>query len=236
MYHQVGNFKKIRSHRATFCKYSRFRVQMAYFKAMGYRVMGLSEGFRRLQEGSLPRKAIVLTFDDGYADFYYLVAPLLRRYGFGATVFPVADLIGQKAYWLKEYGYPEAPLLTKEMIIELRDEGFEFGSHGLSHRRLSELDREALEAELKHSKAVLEEILQKKVSCFCYPYGDYNSSVQEATEAAGYRAAVTCERGKATARTDPYRLPRVAVSFGDSLAGLLWKIHLKAKPFVHDET
>lgn len=236
MYHQVGNFKRIKSHRATFCRYSRFKTQMAYFKAMGYCVMGLSEGFRRLKEGLLPRRSIILTFDDGYADFYYLVAPLLRKYGFGATVFVLGNMIGKSASWLRDLGYGESPLLDAHMIKALSKEGIEFGSHGMNHLDLTEITEDELEEEVFESKRIIENITNTPVRSFCYPYGRFNESVLEMVKKADYEMAVTCERGRATSQSEPYLLPRIAVSFGDSLAGLLWKIYVKAKPVVSDET
>jgi len=203
---------------------------MAFFKAMGFTVLGLAEALRRLKEGLLPPKTIVLTFDDGYADFYHLVAPVLKQNGFGATVFVVTGFLGDRARWLKGDNRAHPPLLTEAQLLELNREGFEIGSHGVTHRRMSQLSESELQEELLKSRQTLEGILHEDRLLFCYPYGDYNKKVRDATEKAGYIGAVTCDRGRTTHKTDPFRLPRVAVSFGDTMVGLLWKMYVKAKP------
>lgn len=134
----------------------------------------------------------VLTFDDGYQDFYYIVAPLLRDYGVRATVFVVSGYVDtQRIFkWIEQ---PELPLdwvMTSEQIRELHDEGFEIGSHTVTHPQLTAINAIDVMNELVKSKSMLEEIIGDEVVSFCYPQGFYNRETIRLVQEAGYRAAV----------------------------------------------
>jgi peptidoglycan/xylan/chitin deacetylase (PgdA/CDA1 family) len=230
MYHQVGKFKRPDSHRATFCHIRRFRAQMTYLHFFRYQVLSLSAALDGLLgKGDLPHHGVVLTFDDGYQNFREYAFPVLQRYHFPATVFLVAGLLGKNAKWLEDDGRFGAPLMDRDTIRELRARGVVFGSHSLTHPFLTKIDRSGREEEIKDSKSALEDLLGEEVQYFCYPSGDYDAGVAEAVKDAGYAAALTCDRGSATVFDDPLTLPRKAISFGDSLVGFFWKLHVKHK-------
>jgi peptidoglycan/xylan/chitin deacetylase (PgdA/CDA1 family) len=176
------------------------------------------------------KKAVVLTFDDGYQNFFDYAYPVLRRYDFKATVYLVSGFLGGQATWFEDKRRDTPRLMDAERIRLLHREGIVFGSHGVSHARLSGIDPVKMEREVTISKARLEDLLQEEVSHFCYPYGDHNQLVADAVERAGYQSAVTCIRGATLEGSDPYLLPRKAVSFGDNILGFLWKIHVKNQP------
>ena len=230
MYHQVGKFKRPDSHRATFCHIRRFRAQMTYLHFFRYEVLSLSAALDGLLgKGDLPHHGVVLTFDDGYQNFREYAFPVLQRYHFPATVFLVAGLLGKDSRWLEEDGRFGASLMDRDTIRELRARGVVFGSHSLTHPFLTKIDRSGREEEIKDSKSALEDLLGEEVQYFCYPSGDYDAGVAEAVKDAGYAAALTCDRGSATVFDDPLTLPRKAISFGDSLVGFFWKLHVKHK-------
>jgi peptidoglycan/xylan/chitin deacetylase (PgdA/CDA1 family) len=229
MYHQVGDFRSMASHRSTYCHYRRFAAQMAYLSRFGYHVLRLDEALSALQgERAIPSRTVVLTFDDGYENFHQYAFPVLRRYGFPAIVYLVSSLIGKPAEWFARDGRDTPPLMGRKRILELRREGIAFGSHGRSHVKLAEVMPEHAREEVYHSKAELEALLGEEVRHFCYPYGSYNSAVVEAVRTAGYCSAVTCDRAVATAASDPLRLPRKAIAYGDSLLGYFWKLKKQA--------
>lgn len=230
MYHQVGIFPPPDAHRATYCHIRRFRAQMFYLHAFGYKVISLPAALEGLSgKRSLPRHSVVLTFDDGYENFREYAFPLLKRYRFPATVFLVAGLLGKNAKWLEDDGRFGAPLMDRESILELRAHNVTFGSHTLTHPLLTHIDRGRQKREIADSKSALENLLNEKVRYFCYPSGDYDESVIDAVKTAGYEAALTCDRGSASPADNPLTLPRKAISFGDSLAGYFWKLHMKNK-------
>ncbi len=226
MYHQVGHFPKPESHRAVYCDVSRFKAQMACLEWGGYNVIPLTDACNGIFNGAfLPPKPVVLTFDDGYQNFADEAWPLLRKHGYPATVFIVTRLIGKPAKWLDDG--KQARLMDASTIRSLAREGVNFGSHTLTHCRLSQLDRKEQRAEIMGSKSELEDILGKGVADFCYPYGDYTPGVRDMAAEGGYRSALTCIRGAANFASNPFEIPRKAISYGDSLFGFFWKLEMK---------
>jgi len=228
MYHQVGDFPRMAAHRSTYCHYRRFAAQMAYLHRFGYHVLRLDEAREALSGARpIPSRAVVLTFDDGYENFYEHAYPALARYGFPAMVYLLSGFIGRDATWFAADGRATPPLLSRDRILELRRAGIDFGSHGVSHAKLARVDRGRAREEIECSKVALEELLGEEVRHFCYPYGSHDSQVVELARAAGYATAVTCVRAAATPADDPLALPRKAISWGDSLAGYFWKLEMK---------
>jgi len=228
MYHQIGRFDAApRRHRAGYCRVERFRRQMRWLAALGYRVISLDDALRGLFGGQrIPPRSVVLTFDDGYRNFSEYAFPVLEHHGFPATVFLVADRIGQHADWLRD-GQVQAPLMDADTIRELHARGVTFGSHTLDHPRLTRLSPEAQWRELSESRERLESLLQAPVRHFCYPYGDYDAATRDLARRAGYESALTCIRGAANHADNPWEIPRKAISWGDSLVGYAWKLHMK---------
>ncbi|MCW5620729.1 MAG: polysaccharide deacetylase family protein [Burkholderiales bacterium] len=225
MYHQVGRFKRPKAHRSLYCDVDRFAAQMAYLKYAGYRVLSLEQARLGLfQEGDLPPRSVVLTFDDGYQNFADYAWPILRRHGFTATVFLVSTALGRQAPWLSQ---EEAPLMDASTIRMLRAEGASFGSHTRTHRRLSTLSEEEMHDEIFNSRIEIEQLLGEPVPDFCYPYGDYDRRSRDLVIEAGYRTGLTCIRGSANVSDNAYELTRKAISYGDNLVGFFWKLHMK---------
>ena len=230
MYHQVGDFPSMKTHRATYCHYKRFAAQMAFLSRMAYNVIPLRLALDGLEGRSvLPERAVVLTFDDGYENFYHYAAPVLRKYNFPATVFLIAGMIGGKATWLAQDGHEPAALMNIEMIRELQGANIDFSSHGNTHVRLTRIEKSRARDEITGSRHALQDLLGHEVTSFCYPYGDFNQAIVEMTAEAGYTAGLTCIRGAATSEDNLLVLPRKAVSYGDNLIGFIWKLKFKDK-------
>ena len=100
----------------------------------------------------------------------------------------------------------------------------------MSHVKLAEQDTATIRREVSDCKAMLEDLLGEAVPHFCYPYGSHDIRAVEAVAEAGYECATTCLRAPAGPADDPLTLPRKAVSYGDTLVGVLWKMHLKNTP------
>lgn len=230
MYHQVGEFPRPAAHRSTYCHIRRFKAQMAWLRHFRYRVIGLDQAFAALSgEKPVPDHAVVLTFDDGCEDFNDYVLPVLRRYNFPATVFPVAGLLGRESEWFAAQGREAPKIMDGETLRQLRQLGILVGGHTMTHPRLSRIGRAEMKQEIVQSKEVLEDLLGESLDFFCYPYGDFDTEITRTVREAGYRCALSCIRGSATGADDPFLLPRKAISWGDSLAGFFWKLHMKHK-------
>ncbi len=228
MYHQVGHFAAPKTHRAVYCDIRRFEAQMACLKWGGYHVISLSDACNGIFNGAaLPSRPVVLTFDDGYKNFYEDAWPVLQKYGYPATVYLVSRLLGKQAGWLDEG--KQAPLMEATTIRDLQKEGITFGSHTQTHCRLSKLTEQEQRAEILDSKSELEDVLGEPVVDFCYPYGDYDLRSRDLVIQAGYSSALTCIRGAANTADNPFEIPRKAISYGDNLIGFLWKLQFKNK-------
>ena len=166
----------------------------------GYQSVSSRE-FRQWQAGaaSLPQRAVMLTFDDGYASHFERVAPLLRRYQFTGTFFVTVEHVGSPGY------------VTWDQVRKLAFLGMELGSHGLSHRPLTGLSPEELDRELVESKRRLEQELGMPLQAIAAPGGFWNQSVAEAVKRAGYEAAWVSTIGTNGRETHPLALRRVVV-------------------------
>lgn len=190
-----------------------FRWQLRLLRYLGYTSVGVGEVLSITAGASDgPRWPVVISFDDGHASFYERAAPALQDYGFSAINFVVSDWIGRQGYM----GWGELRALAKA--------GFEVGSHSTSHPVLPRLGPEEEWREVAHSKEVLEEGLGREVGFFAYRGGHYERRTRETVRRAGYRAAVSSDRGLNTPRTDCYALRRMSIRHGDMRRHLLRKL------------
>jgi len=173
---------------------------LTQLRRLGYQTAS-SRQFRAWQQGqhALPERTVVLTFDDGYAGHFELVAPLLLRYRFSGTFFVAPGLVGRP-------GYMHWDQLRRLIFL-----GMEIGSHGLTHRSLSALSRADLAQELVHAKRMLEEQLGVTVRAIAAPGGFWNRAVARAVAQAGYEAAWVSTIGTNGLETNPLALRRVVV-------------------------
>ncbi|MFN3966165.1 MAG: polysaccharide deacetylase family protein [Endomicrobiia bacterium] len=179
--------------------------QMKYLYNRGYKTIPLSELVQILKDKKeIPTKKFVLTFDDGYENFYKNALPILRKYGFTATVFITAGNIG------KVCSYPHCPPekhLSKEQIKEI-SEFVDIGAHSVKHPDLTKISKEEVYIEAMESKNLLEKIIKKPVKIFCYPFGNYSEEVKSIIKETGFIGACSTERGLVDKNSDTYSLPR----------------------------
>jgi peptidoglycan/xylan/chitin deacetylase (PgdA/CDA1 family) len=161
------------------------------------------------QHRTLPERAVALTFDDGFGDFYLAAAPLLRRLGLPATIFLPTGYCGKTNGWPGQPNWvTREPLLGWEQVKELAREGFDFGAHTVNHAVLTAIPIDEAEREITESKSQLEQQIGRPVEFFCYPYGLWSPSVRE-TVIQRYRGACATTAGAVTPASDPFLLPRV---------------------------
>jgi peptidoglycan/xylan/chitin deacetylase (PgdA/CDA1 family) len=226
VYHQVGDFKAMRRHRANYCDRRRFTRQMALLARLGYRVLDLDTALDCLAGAqAAPARAVVLTFDDGYENFAQQALPVLQDHGFPATVYAISGWLGRRAEWFAaEPDRPIPDLMSAQRLREVHAAGITIGSHTASHTRLHRASRLVLRQELRDSKAALEDILGDEVRHLSYPYNSFDRATVHAAARAGYASATTCLRGLATVADHPLALPRLAISFGDRLLAYWWRL------------
>src|SRR5580765_3414722 len=174
-----------------------FRQHIAFLGRSGYHGIRLSELTSLLAEGKpLPERAVVITFDDGYHNFYSHAWPILRESGFAATVFLVTGYCGKDNDWPgHEPVNGRQPLMGWPEIRELHSQGVEFGSHTVTHPDLRRLPKGRVESELSDSNARIEDELGARVSQFAYPYGYFDSDIK-ATVEREFAGACTTKLGR----------------------------------------
>ena len=153
-------------------------------------------------------KTIALTFDDGYASFHTLALPLLKKYGFTATVFMTTDFIDG----MVQSGGVDHPALTRAQLQDLAANGIEIGSHGCRHTDMRKLTTEEKDAEFSKSKAILEDITQKKVNVLSYPHGRYDTSTEYAVKKSGYTGACSVFTGLSKSSFTQFAYDRLELS------------------------
>jgi peptidoglycan/xylan/chitin deacetylase (PgdA/CDA1 family) len=170
-----------------------FRAQLDYLKDNGYRTISLGELYEFITyKRAVPLRSVVITIDDGYRSIYDIAFPLLKEYGFTATMFVYTDFIGATSL-----------ATTWDQLREMKAAGFEIESHSVSHsdltlKRKGETDaayRQRITMELTRSKAIIDRELDQDTRFMAYPYSKYNRWVLAQTDAAGYRLGLTVERG-----------------------------------------
>jgi peptidoglycan/xylan/chitin deacetylase (PgdA/CDA1 family)/GT2 family glycosyltransferase len=182
------------------------------------------EAFLRALDGQpLPRGALLLTFDDAYADLVSAGLPILAERGLPAVVFTVAGQVGGTNEWDRGIGATSLPLLDAEGLRELANRGIAIGSHGMTHRRFTELGPE-LEKELVESADQLESLGLDRPVALAYPHGVWDAEVAEAVRDAGYKAAFTVAPGVVRRDSNRFALPRVEVLASDSARMLRLKL------------
>ena len=188
-----------------------FAQQMDYLEMTGYTVIPLRDlyDFVMGKKDSLPRRAVVVTIDDGWRSTYTQVFPEMKKRRFPFTVFVYPKIIGQTAY-----------AMTWKQVKEMADAGVDIQSHSYSHpfltrRRHESLDDHAysawLDRELVQSKKLLEKETGHTISFLAYPYGDFDHHLTAAVANAGYSAALTCEFGRVRKGSDPLRMKRMVI-------------------------
>lgn len=195
-----------------------FSQQMRWLRNAGYRAIGLPEAWRGIEAGADLAKTVVITFDDGYRDFYTEGIAVLKQCGFTATLFLATDRIRATPARIEGTDY-----LTWRDVRELHREGIAFGSHTVSHPDLRSLGLDQIEYEVGHSKEVIEQELGVPVESFSYPFGfpeedkDFTRFLEDVLANLGFEHGVSTILGRASCGSNRFFLPRIPVnSYDDS--------------------
>jgi peptidoglycan/xylan/chitin deacetylase (PgdA/CDA1 family) len=224
MYHEVTQRQL-----PTFQKYAvtpnAFSAQIKWLAMRGYVAISLDQllAFRR-GAASLPRRPVIITFDDGFYDCVSHAAPILRAHGFTAIFYLVAGLMGQASRWLMAERGIELPLIDWATARQLADWGFECGAHSMTHPHLADLPATACHTELRESRELLEQQLGRPIWHTAYPFGSFNQRVRAIAAEVGYRSACSVEIGRATTQDDPLALRRIPITGHDSLLDFMCRL------------
>ena len=195
----------------------RFAAQLRFLRQLGFRplspdkLLAFHEG-----NGTLPRRAFVITVDDGTAD---CGPPLSEHVETVPQLFVSTREVGGSATWLDG-----EPLLSWQDLEQLSRRGVSIGAHARTHRPLAGLGADELANEVGGSLVDLQERLPAGLAIFAYPNGSHDDEVRAAAVSAGFRAAWTTEKGRNGVGTDAWCLRRVAVHAADGRIAVLWKV------------
>jgi peptidoglycan/xylan/chitin deacetylase (PgdA/CDA1 family) len=151
---------------------------------------------------------VTITFDDGFVSNLEEAAPAMRELDCRAINYLVADRIGKTSDWEAAEGGEARPLMDDAQIRDWLAAGHWIGAHTCTHPRLSRIPRDRAKEEIVSSRKKLEDTFGTAIEHFAYPYGDYDEAVLELVREAGFKTAVTMDRGVNPRSMGPFRLKR----------------------------
>lgn len=203
IYHKVGDNRTP----STNVSIKLFKEQMAYLKKHSYNVISLKRLVNLLKSRrNLPKKCVVLTFDDGYKSIYYNAFPIIKKYGYPITVFLPTEAI--------EKHYPD--YLTMDQIKQMMKYGVDFQSHSYAHPRFTSPPKGLtgknyynwIKSDIQKSIDFFVKYFNYRPYAFAIPYGDYNKTVIKVAKSLGFTAILTQDATNLDKNTPLWLLPR----------------------------
>jgi peptidoglycan/xylan/chitin deacetylase (PgdA/CDA1 family) len=220
MYHSITDEdeSKVHAYYRTITSPNVFADQMACLHGHGYSTCSLTQALDYLRSGKhAATKPVVITFGDGYSDFYRQASPVLSRYGFSATVFLPTAYIGDRPLQFKG-----KDCLTWAEVQELGKYGMLFGSHTVTHPQLHGLSAHAIDEKIVNSKKTIEEKLGCAVESFAYPFAFPQTETEFTPDAARFAASGRVPQwaivGRADRSSDPFFIERLPINSCDDAA------------------
>jgi peptidoglycan/xylan/chitin deacetylase (PgdA/CDA1 family) len=219
------------------CSPENFRAQMAWLAKNEWKTLSTATFAAALAKGEIPKKSVLITFDDGYLDNWIYAHPVLQEFGLHATIFLITGWIGngEKRPHAGQPNVPDVPNHKQAMtaagagkfddtfmrwseIEAMRTTGTaEFHSHTHSHTRwdhqiADQTERDvALADDLAKSRATLSSRLGQASPHLCWPQGYFDCHYQQVAKAAGFTHLYTTEPGVVRRDVDPARIPRLVI-------------------------
>lgn len=227
MYHHVIPAGQVHALAPFAVSHDLFSRQLDWLRRAGFRTITLEELFdaREKPGQRLKRtKPVVITFDDCPVTLLDHAVPELSRRGLTATFFAVAGKCGGHNDWDTDNGAPEVQLMSGADLRTLADNGFEIGSHGLTHINLRTCQPERISRELRESRRILEETTGRTIRFLAYPYGEYPEGYAGYCREAGYTGAVSIFSRARDITEDRYCMRRILIHEGDQAMRFRFKL------------
>ena len=208
-YHSIDNSGSVISIDTTI-----FKDQMRFLKDNSFNVISLNEVVMRIRK-RLPfaEKSIAITFDDGFKNVFSDAFPVLKEYGFNATVFLTTNYCERLNNWPGQPDFINAqPLLSWMDIKEMSRFGIQFGAHTHNHPSLTKIPIKDAENEILLSKKIIEDRLQEEINSFAYPYGDFNTNIVNIVN-QHFTGACSTKLAIANSKSNQFILERVDVFY-----------------------
>ena len=183
-----------------------FVSQLEYLKQNGFRVISLAQLNEFIEyKKAIPAKSVVITMDDAYRSIYDIAYPLLKKYGYSATLFVYTDFVEATSI-----------AMTWDQLREMKADGFEIGSHSITHADLTlkkddETDnafQDRIRREVVESKKIIDKHLDQNTVFFAYPYGSFDQLTVQLSQQAGYKLGLGIQNGGNPFFADPQTLKR----------------------------
>ena len=188
-----------------------FVAEMRWLHRAGFHALSQAQLFAALEHGApLPRRPVLITFDDGYRDVLWNAGPVLHRLHMPATAYVITSRMSG----------PDSSFLTWDQLGVLEKLGFDIGSHTVDHLELPFISRALAREQLVESRRALEQHLGHPVQWFSYPAGAENAAVLPLVRRAGYVLAVTTHPGELQSARHPFELRRYEVLDTTGVGGL----------------
>lgn len=191
-----------------------------FFQRRNYKVVQAAS-----LSGKLPERSICLTFDDAYESTLANGLPVLEKLGVPATFYAVSEYVGKDSDW---DGEKAAKLAGWDELKRAQKAGIEIGNHTHAHLDLSKLSQDEQVAQIEKCSWLMREC-ELNPETFCIPFGKYNKETSKAIEQAGFGVGFTVEKRWAKESDDRRLLPRFAMSYGDNMPALLYKLFVRPK-------
>ena len=219
MYHSISD-KKEKSHPYYHVNTSPaiFDAHMHYLHENNYSVINL-QNLEKSFDTRDSSKFVVITFDDGFYDFFTNAFPILKKYNFSATVFLPAGFIHNE-----RLSFKGKECMTWSEVRELSNAGISFGSHTATHPQLSELSDTEVEHEIQHSKEIIEDNLGSAIDAFSYPYKfpdekkRFKILLRDLLKKHCYKFGVSTRIGTTSKKDDAYFMKRLPVNSADDIS------------------
>jgi peptidoglycan/xylan/chitin deacetylase (PgdA/CDA1 family) len=217
LYHQIGDIPNSETNLNCFCSTQEFYRQMDFLKNSEFTVISLKDAIDIIfKSNHIDRNYVVLTFDDGCEKFYDITFPVLDKFSFPSTIYPLAGYLGKQAI-INGYEYSSLKILSKSMLFELNKIGVEIGAHTMNHVKLSQIDYAKAFDEVNSSMDTLEQVIGSKVNSFSFPHGDYTNDVIDIVSKVGFTNALTCINAYANIAKSIFEIPRKYITYFDTL-------------------
>jgi peptidoglycan/xylan/chitin deacetylase (PgdA/CDA1 family) len=178
-----------------------FKANMELVLASGREALTAERYAQWLQDGCPSgREPILITFDDGFADFADVVVPILEDLDLQATVFLTSGWIGTQG------------MVSKQAVRDIDPARVEVGAHSVSHRHLDLLSERSATEEIRVSRVALEDLLGRQVTSFAYPHGSHHRLTKRIVQTAGFTTAHAVKNALSHAADDRFAIARFAVT------------------------
>lgn len=192
-----------------------FKKQLKCIKEAGYKCVNLKNRINDQKAGEF-----AIAFDDALEELWRFALPALLGNDCTATFFIVSDYIGK----ISEWDVYKQKHMTKEQIFELVKSGHRIGSHTATHPDLTKISDRNLFKELADSKKYLEDTFGVEIEYLSYPFGRFNSNVQNIAKECGYKGALTINHSLTTDYLPDYSISANAVYVFDGYRNIKSKI------------